>query len=115
MDFACGEDHIWGGRCGFFLAAFHALRQPVQVTGWHGALFYLWRGVNEYESEIHLPGCGTPLGYKGLCWNCKCEQERTAALAWTPQQIAEKQRNLIQNIRRLGDMEDRSSPTSGSC
>ena len=29
-----------------------------------------------------------------------------AALAWTPQQIAEKQRNLIQNIRRLGDMED---------
>ena len=52
------------------------------------------------------PGCGTPLGYKGLCWNCKCEQERTAALAWTPQQIAEKQRNLIQNIRRLGDMED---------
>ncbi len=22
VDFACGEDHIWGGRCGFFLAAF---------------------------------------------------------------------------------------------
>ena len=49
------------------------------------------------------PGCGTPLGYDGLCWKCKCEQGRNAALAWTPEQIAEKQRNLLQNIRRLGD------------
>ena len=52
------------------------------------------------------PGCGTPLGYEGLCWKCKCEQERQAALAWTPEQIVEKQRNLIQNIQRLADMED---------
>ena len=22
------------------------------------------------------PGCGTPLGYEGLCWKGKCEQER---------------------------------------
>ena len=59
--------------------------------------------------------CGTPLGYEGLCWKCKCEQERKTALAWTPEQIAENQRNLIQNIQRLGDMEDPESPTSGSC
>ena len=52
------------------------------------------------------PGCGTPLGYEGLCWKCKSEQERKAALAWTPEQITEKQRNLIQNIQRLADMED---------
>ena len=52
------------------------------------------------------PGCGTPLGYEGLCWKCKSEQERKAALAWTPEQIVEKQRNLIQNIQRLADMED---------
>ena len=52
------------------------------------------------------PGRGTPLGYEGLCWKCKSEQERKAALAWTPEQIAEKQRNLIQNIQRLADMED---------
>ncbi len=52
------------------------------------------------------PGCGTPLGYEGLCWKCKCEQQRKAALAWTPEQIAEKQKNLIENIRRLADMED---------
>ena len=25
------------------------------------------------------PSCGTPLGYEGLCWKCKCEQERQAA------------------------------------
>ena len=52
------------------------------------------------------PGCGTPLGYEGLCWKCKSEQERKAALAWPPEQIVEKQRNLIQNIQRLADMED---------
>ena len=40
---------------------------------------------------------------------CKCEQERKTALAWTPEQIAENQRNLIQNIQRLGDMEDPES------
>ena len=51
------------------------------------------------------PSCGTPLGYEGLCWKCKSEQERKAALAWTPEQITEKQRNLIQNIQRLGDVE----------
>mgnify|MGYP000810541196 CR=1 FL=1 len=51
------------------------------------------------------PGCGTPLGYEGLCWKCKSVQERKAALAWTPEQITEKQRNLIQNIQRLGDVE----------
>ena len=38
------------------------------------------------------PGCGTSLGYEGLCWKCKCEQDRQAALAWTPEQIAEKQK-----------------------
>ena len=52
------------------------------------------------------PGCGTPLGYEGLCWKCKSEQERKAALAWTPEQITAKQRNLIQNIQRLAEMED---------
>ena len=52
------------------------------------------------------PSCGTPLGYEGLCWKCKCEQERQAALAWMPEQIVEKQRNLIQNIQRLADMKD---------
>ena len=52
------------------------------------------------------PGCGTSLGYEGLCWKCKCEQDRQAALAWTPEQIGEKQKNLIQNIRRLAEMED---------
>ena len=51
------------------------------------------------------PGCGTLLGYEGLCWKCKSEQERKAALAWTLEQITEKQRNLIQNIQRLGDVE----------
>ena len=52
------------------------------------------------------PVCGTPLGYKGLCWKCKSEQERRDVLAWTPEQIKEKQEGLIRNIQRLSDMED---------
>ena len=56
--------------------------------------------------QYTCPGCGTPLGYEGLCWKCKSEQERNAALAWTPEQITEKQRNLIQNIQRLAEMEE---------
>ena len=52
------------------------------------------------------PLCGTPLGYKCLCWKCKSAQEREAVLAWTPEQIKEKQDWLIQNIQRLADMED---------
>ena len=49
-------------------------------------------------------GCGTPLGYEGLCWKCECEKSRKTALGWMPEQIAEKQKNLIQNIQRLADM-----------
>ena len=56
--------------------------------------------------NYNCPRCGTPLGYEGLCWKCKCEQERNAALAWTPEQVAEKQENLVQNIRRLSDFKD---------
>lgn len=51
------------------------------------------------------PGCGRPLGYQGLCWKCKSEQERRKVLNWTPEQVAEKQKDLIQNIRRLADMD----------
>ena len=44
-----------GGDAAFFLRPFHALRQPVQVTGCRGAFFYLWKGVKKYESKLHLP------------------------------------------------------------
>ena len=52
------------------------------------------------------PICGTPLGYEGLCWKCKSEQERKAVLSWASEQIKEKQDGLIRNIQRLADMED---------
>ena len=42
------------------------------------------------------PICGTPLGYKGLCWKCRSEQERRTDCPG--------HRN-IQNIQRLGDVE----------
>lgn len=46
------------------------------------------------------------LGLRGTCWKCECEKSRKTALGWMPEQIAEKQKNLIQNIQRLADMED---------
>ena len=33
------------GGCDFFFAPFHALRQPVQVTGSRRAFFYFLKGV----------------------------------------------------------------------
>ncbi|BFK87168.1 hypothetical protein I4200191B4_14740 [Pseudoflavonifractor gallinarum] len=44
-----------GADVASFLRPFHALRQPVQVTGCRGAFFYLWKGVKKYESKLHLP------------------------------------------------------------
>lgn len=55
-------------------------------------VFYLLEECEIMSLKYTCPGCGTPLGYEGLCWKCKCERERNAALAWTPEQIAEKQK-----------------------
>ena len=55
--------------------------------------------------KYQCPNCGTPLRYEGLCWKCKSEQERQKVLAWTPEQIKEKQRSILQNIRALDEMD----------
>lgn len=49
-------------RMPLFFAAFCALRQPVQATGCRRAFLFLWKGVREYESELHLPPLRDPLG-----------------------------------------------------
>lgn len=56
--------------------------------------------------KYQCPICGTPLGYEGLCWKCKSEQDRQSVMNWTAEQIKEKQELLISNIQRLADMED---------
>lgn len=56
--------------------------------------------------NYQCPICGTPLGYEGLCWKCKSEQDRQSVMNWTAEQIKEKQELLISNIQRLADMED---------
>ena len=102
MDFACGGDHIWGGDAASFSRPFHALRQPVQVTGWRGALFYLWRGVNEYEPEIHLPRLWDTLWATRDCAG-NASVSRSEMLRWPGRRSRSRRsrRNLIQNIRRL--------------
>ena len=56
--------------------------------------------------KYRCPGCGTSLGYEGLCWKCQMEKERQDALAWTPEQIAQKQQNLMENIKGLEDYQE---------
>ncbi len=55
------EETTSANRCGS-LRPFHALRQPVQVTTCRRAFFYLWKGVKEYEPEVHLPRLWDTLG-----------------------------------------------------
>lgn len=56
--------------------------------------------------NYNCPKCGTPLGYEGLCWKCKAEKERQEALAWTVEEIAAKQRALMDNLEALEEFED---------
>ena len=53
------EETTSANRCGSSLAA---LRQPVQVIVCRRAFFYLWKGVKEYEPEVHLPRLWDTLG-----------------------------------------------------
>lgn len=41
---------------------FHALRQSVLMTVRRRAFFYLWKGDEEYEPELHLPQLWNILG-----------------------------------------------------
>ena len=36
-------------------------------------IFHLLKGGNAMSLKYTCPNCGTPLGYKGLCWKCKAE------------------------------------------
>ena len=56
--------------------------------------------------NFHCPICGTPLRYEGLCFKCKAEKERLEVLSWTQEQISEKQKNLVQNVKELEDFHE---------
>ena len=49
------------------------------------------------------PDCGTELGYKGLCWRCRTASNRRAALAWTPEEVAAKEQEIIAQIEDVPD------------
>lgn len=81
------EETTSGGRCGFSLAAFHALRQPAQVAECRGAFFYRWKEVGGYESDLHLPQLrGLPeRGRWCGCTGVKREESRKEAKENPPQ------------------------------
>ena len=87
----CGSQTFTPGFC--FCAVFRALRSSALVAVRRRVFFITKQEAQKMKLKYNCPGCGTPLGYEGLCWKCKCEQERNAALAWTSEQIAEKQKN----------------------
>lgn len=51
--------------------------------------------------DYKCPNCGRALGYKGLCWVCRAEEERNTVLAWTEQEMREKIAYLIENAEKL--------------
>ncbi len=80
-------------RCGSLSPLFHALRPACLFDSVsQGVFLSSERSQKKHEFEIHLPKLRNSLGYEGLCWKCKCEQERKSTLAWTPEQIKEKQK-----------------------
>lgn len=56
--------------------------------------------------KYYCPSCGTSLGYEGLCWKCKAEKERQDVLAWTSEQMTQKQEILIRNIKGLKNFQE---------
>ena len=87
---ACLSGRVW------FFAAVSRLAPACPGDRMMQGAFLLERRSRHDTSAIHLR----------LCWKCKSEQERNAALAWTPEQVSEKQTHLIQNIQRLSEMAD---------
>ena len=59
--------------------------------------------------EHKCPSCGRAIGYEGLCWLCRAEEERREAQAWSAGQIAEKQRKITQNITALDDWDSQET------
>lgn len=51
--------------------------------------------------KYQCPNCGMRLGYEGLCWVCREEQERGEACGWTEAEIKEKLEHLIAYAERL--------------
>lgn len=52
------------------------------------------------------PNCGRLLGYQGLCWQCKQEDERKEVLVMTPKQRREKMAHLIANVDKISDLKE---------
>ena len=74
------EETTSAGGCGVSLAAFSRLRQPVFMTVRRGLFSIAGKESKNMSLKYTCPGCGTPLGYEGLCWKCKSEQERKLLL-----------------------------------
>lgn len=62
-------------RCRIFLRPFAPCARTCLCGGEVQGAFYLLQGGRSHESEIYLSQLWDPLGYDGLCWKCKCEQE----------------------------------------
>lgn len=51
--------------------------------------------------KFQCTSCGTPLGFEGLCWKCRAEQERGEILAWSEEEVAQRLSELLQHPERL--------------
>lgn len=53
-------------------------------------------------------GCGALLPYEGLCRKCREEKQRREILAWTPEEVAHRQRALLEELPALERMDDQA-------
>lgn len=56
--------------------------------------------------KYNCPICNCSIGYEGLCWRCKAEKEREAALALSTSEIQDRQQYLIEHLHELNNMDD---------
>lgn len=56
--------------------------------------------------------CGRKIGYEGLCWMCRAEEERRRVLDWTDEEIEEKVQMLILHAERLDDWRSEEHKTA---
>lgn len=51
--------------------------------------------------KFNCQNCDATIGFEGVCWKCRTEQERNEVLGWTDEQIAVKIQHLIAHADRL--------------
>lgn len=65
--------------------------------------------------KYKCPECGTPLGYDGLCWQCKARHHRQEVENWTADDVLEKIKIVINKLNSYKEDDDKNFYSSDEC